>query len=53
MVTSSGYTIQPAITVPSNAQSVSIGADGTVSVSLPGTAQPSEVGALQLADFII
>jgi len=52
MVTSSGYTVQPAITVPSNAQSVSIGSDGTVSVKLPGSAQPTEVGALQLADFV-
>lgn len=52
LVTSSGYTVQPGITIPNNAQSVTIGADGTVSVQLPGTATPSQVGSLQLADFI-
>jgi flagellar basal-body rod protein FlgG len=52
LVTSSGYTVQPGITIPNNAQSVTIGADGTVSVQLPGSATPSQVGSLQLADFI-
>lgn len=52
MVTSSGYPLQPAITVPADAQSVSIGVDGTVSVMLPGNPSPSQIGAIQLADFI-
>ncbi|HQU15103.1 MAG: flagellar basal-body rod protein FlgG [Chromatiales bacterium 21-64-14] len=52
LVTSSGYTVQPSITIPSNAQSVTIGTDGTVSVSLPGQASPSQLGSLQLADFV-
>lgn len=52
LVTSSGYTLQPSITIPNNAQSVTIGTDGTVSVSLPGQASPSQLGTLQLADFV-
>ncbi len=52
LVTSSGYVVQPAITIPQAAQSVSIGADGTVSVTLAGQSAPTQVGALQLSDFI-
>lgn len=52
LVTSSGYPIQPAITIPNAAQSVSIGTDGTVSVRLAGQAAQTTVGNLQLADFI-
>lgn len=52
MVTSSGYLMQPAITIPNNAQSVTIGADGVVSVLEPGNSAPTQVGTVQLADFI-
>jgi flagellar basal-body rod protein FlgG len=52
LVNSSGYVIQPAITVPENAQSVSVGNDGTVTVSTPGSASVTQIGTLQLADFI-
>ena len=52
LVTSSGYTVQPGITIPENAQSVTIGLDGTVSVLVAGNVSPSEVGTLQLSDFI-
>ncbi len=52
MVTSSGFVLQPAITIPSNAQSISIGRDGTVSVTQPGVSAPVQVGSLQLATFI-
>lgn len=52
MVTSSGYQIQPNITIPVNALSITIGRDGTVSVTQPGIAVPVEVGTLQLATFI-
>lgn len=52
MVTSSGYLLQPAITIPNNAQSVTIGADGVVSVLEAGNAAPTQVGTVQLADFI-
>ncbi len=52
MVTSSGYQIQPAITIPANATSVSIGTDGTVSAILAGASATTTIGQIQLADFI-
>lgn len=52
MVTSSGFALQPAITIPENALSVTIGGDGTVSVRLPGAAAISQIGNVQLADFV-
>jgi flagellar basal-body rod protein FlgG len=52
LVTSSGYQVQPGITIPTGAQSITIGTDGTVSVQLAGSSAPSQVGTLQLADFI-
>jgi flagellar basal-body rod protein FlgG len=52
LVTSSGFLISPAITIPADARSLTVGRDGTVSVTLPGVAQPTQVGALQLATFI-
>ena len=52
LVTSSGFTVQPAISIPVNAQSITIGRDGTVSVLLAGATAPTQVGALQLATFI-
>jgi flagellar basal-body rod protein FlgG len=52
MVGANGYPINPAITIPQDAQSVTIGADGTVSVLQPGNAQPANVGQLQIANFI-
>ena len=52
LVTSAGYQVQPAITIPTGAQSVTIGADGTVSVQLANSPTPTTVGTLQLANFI-
>jgi len=52
LVTSSGYTLTPAITIPANAQSITIGRDGTVSVTQPGSAATTQVGAVQLANFV-
>jgi len=52
MVTSSGYAVQPAITIPANATSVTIGADGTVSAILAGAQASTTIGQLQLAGFI-
>lgn len=51
LVTADGYTIQPSISIPNNATSITIGSDGTVSVSLPGQQQAQQVGQLQLAMF--
>ncbi len=52
IVTSSGYTVQPAITIPANALSVTIGKDGTVSITQPGSTATTQVGALQLTSFV-
>jgi len=52
LVTSSGYVIQPAITVPNNSISLTIGSDGVVSSLTPGSATPTQLGSIQLADFI-
>lgn len=52
LVTSGGYRIQPAVSIPDGAQSVSIGTDGAVSVQIAGQAAPSQVGSLQVVDFI-
>lgn len=52
LVTSAGHAVQPGITIPANAQKVSIAQDGTVSVTVPGQAVPQAVGQIQLASFI-
>ena len=52
LVTPGGYQLQPAITIPANAQSVTIGSDGVVSVQVSGSAAPSSVGNITLSDFI-
>jgi flagellar basal-body rod protein FlgG len=52
IVTANGYAVDPAVSVPANAQSITIGSDGTVSVSLPGQAATQQIGTVQLADFI-
>ena len=52
MVTSTGYVMQPAITIPANAESITVGKDGTVSVKIPGQVAPQQIGNIQLATFI-
>ena len=52
LVTSSGYPLQPAITIPANALTITIARDGTVSVTQSGQATPTQVGTLQMANFI-
>ncbi len=52
LVTASGFTVTPAITVPAAAQSVTVGQDGTVTVTLQGKTTPQTIGTLQLANFI-
>jgi flagellar basal-body rod protein FlgG len=52
LVTNNGDPVQPAITIPATAQSVTVAGDGTVSASLPGQAQPVVVGQLELANFV-
>lgn len=51
MVTSNGNPLEPAITIPTDASSITIGEDGTVSVTQPGQTQAQQVGNIQLALF--
>jgi len=51
MVTATGYTLQPGISIPENATGITIGQDGTVTASLPGTAAPTQLGVIGLSDF--
>ncbi len=52
IVTSSGYPLEPAINIPEDAQSVTIARDGIISVQLQGQPLPTQVGTIQLADFV-
>jgi flagellar basal-body rod protein FlgG len=52
LVTNNGDTVQPGITIPGNATSVTIASDGTVTATVPGSAQPQRLGQLQLASFV-
>jgi flagellar basal-body rod protein FlgG len=50
-VTSSGDPLSPQINIPDGAESIAVGDDGTVSVTLAGQAAPSPVGQIQTARF--
>ena len=52
LVTNGGFAVSPGITIPEGTQSVTIGADGTVSVQLTGEAASQQIGSLTLADFV-
>ncbi len=52
LVTSSGYQIIPAITIPANALSMTVGRDGIVSVTVQGQTAAQQVGQLTLSTFI-
>jgi flagellar basal-body rod protein FlgG len=52
IVTPDGLLAEPEITIPTDATSVTISTDGTVSVLQPGQSQPSDVGHLELARFV-
>ncbi|MFT3727325.1 MAG: flagellar basal-body rod protein FlgG [Terricaulis sp.] len=52
LVTSDGYAVEPAITVPPEATAVSISRDGIVEATLTGQTQPQQLGQLEIANFI-
>ena len=51
VVTNEGYPVQPQITIPANATSVSVSKDGIVSAAIQGQTAPQQVGTLELASF--
>ncbi len=52
IVTANGYPLSPAITIPSNATSVTIGTDGVINILQSGSTSPVQVGQIQLASFV-
>ncbi|MFJ3045086.1 flagellar basal-body rod protein FlgG [Herbaspirillum chlorophenolicum] len=52
LVTSSGYTLQPPITIPQNTTKLSVGRDGTVSIMQAGSTASTQIGTIQVATFI-
>ncbi|MBF7144593.1 MULTISPECIES: flagellar basal-body rod protein FlgG [Pseudomonas] len=52
IVTANGLALQPAITVPAEAQTFTVGTDGTVSITTTGSATAQVIGNVQTADFI-
>ncbi len=52
LVTQNGYPLEPAITVPANTVSVTIGSDGTVSALVAGNTTPTTIGNITLAQFV-
>lgn len=52
VVTVDGYQLDPAITVPNNARSVTISAAGVVQVTVPNQTAPQTIGNIQLARFV-
>lgn len=52
IVSRQGFTIQPAITIPDNAESISINESGEVAVMIEGQVDPQLLGQFELASFI-
>lgn len=52
MVTPQGYALEPAVNIPQGSTALTIGRDGTVSVIIAGDPASTQVGNLQLVDFI-
>ena len=50
-MTSEGYQVMPGISVPEGATSISVGADGTVSATVPGQSEAQNLGQIQVASF--
>ncbi|KJZ33815.1 MULTISPECIES: flagellar basal-body rod protein FlgG [Pseudomonas] len=52
VVNASGFALEPAIVIPNDAQTFTVGRDGTVSITVPGNPANQVIGNLQTADFI-
>lgn len=51
LITSEGYQVQPGITIPEGTTNITIGADGTVSATVPGQSEAQQIGQIQVASF--
>ncbi|WLI47590.1 flagellar basal-body rod protein FlgG [Pseudomonas beijingensis] len=52
IVNASGFALEPAIIIPNDAQTFTVGRDGTVSITIAGNPAAQVIGNLQTADFI-
>jgi flagellar basal-body rod protein FlgG len=52
IVTAQGYVVQPGITIPQNARSITINAQGQVSAVVGTDATPSQLGQIELSNFV-
>ena len=52
IVNADGFSLEPEISIPTDAVSISVGMDGTVSVLQAGETTPTEVGTIELARFV-
>jgi flagellar basal-body rod protein FlgG len=52
LVTADGYPVQPAVLIPQDALSITIGKDGVVTVTQPGSNESTQVGQLSLSTFV-
>ena len=52
IVTAEGYRLEPAVNIPQDAQSITIASDGTVSAMLAGSTTVTQLGNIQVADFV-
>jgi flagellar basal-body rod protein FlgG len=52
IVTAQGYVVQPSISIPQNGRSISINAQGQVSVVVPGSSTPTQLGQIELSMFV-
>jgi flagellar basal-body rod protein FlgG len=51
VMTADGYPLTPTMSVPTDAEQVTVGSDGTVSARVPGNAVPQALGVIQLVRF--
>ncbi|MGY8871105.1 MAG: flagellar basal-body rod protein FlgG [Pseudomonadales bacterium] len=52
LVTTEGYLVDPAITLPAEVQTFTVGVDGTVTAVVAGSATPVQLAQLEIADFV-
>lgn len=52
IVTGQGHLLNPGLTVPADAQTITVGQDGVVTVKLPGQPEPVNIGNINLVDFV-
>lgn len=52
IVTSEGYPLEPAITIPTGSTAISISADGLVTATVPNQTTPQDLGQMQIVRFV-